>query len=547
LQDQRWQQQQAPKDMAVKAKSLAIGGLQQKLSEVDPNKDPAQYHELVSQIQEQVHGMRELINPDQKLGASDWLKAHTTDWLHITNHDKRVKSLAAKNAAGVAQDAGTAQSLALGSVPDPAVNLENLRAKNAIELQKLKNDAVTQKGGSTRPVPYYAGAVNLKTAASMADQGVQFQGADGAAYDLSKLPENSVLIPVYEGGGKSYWSVATDKGRYETAGNQRLIEPSVGGPNPEAPSIGPVRVPTTSTSTATAPGGGQVVTGTRTSVPANSGVPSTTPNGATPKSPGPVLQKRPAAGGAPSPKEESQSILPDISKMTPQNAAAARKAQPAVTALLGLYGDPQNPSAPSMIQYAGLANDPHAQQVLGEAFKLLDQQMGEISDPGILQTLGTAAGWANFRAQAEAGAQQAAGTQMTPQERAYFDAAISSMADIIGSRSATGQSAARFSVRSIQNELPLIGLSGTPDTASYLTKMQTIGRQVRVGLNAMPDNSRAMAWLNRQELAIRQMAKSAGGKTIVQQSPSTGKYRYSTDGGQTWQPGKPQSQTTGKP
>ena len=133
--------------------------------------------------------------------------------------------------------------------------------------------------------------------------------------------------------------------------------------------------------------------------------------------------------------------------MTPHNAQMAQKAQPAVTALLGLYGDPQNPGTPSMMDYAKLADDPHAQKTLGEAFKLLDQQMGEISDPGVLQTLGTAAGWANFRAQAESGAQQAAGTQMTPEERAYFDAAIASMADIIGSRAATGQSAARFSVR----------------------------------------------------------------------------------------------------
>ena len=84
------------------------------------------------------------------------------------------------------------------------------------------------------------------------------------------------------------------------------------------------------------------------------------------------------------------------------------------------------------------------------------------------------------------------------------------MADIIGSRAATGQSAARFSVRAIQNELPLIGLSGTPDSASYLTKMQTIGRQIRVGLNAMPDNGRAMAWLNRREADIAKQKGSTG-------------------------------------
>lgn len=251
----------------------------------------------------------------------------------------------------------------------------------------------------------------------------------------------------------------------------------------------------------------------------------------------------PNAIGASAAAAQPQSILPDIQRMTPKNAELAIKAQPAVTALLGLYGDPQNPSSPSMFSYVKLADDPHAQKVLGEAFKLLDQQMGEISDPGVLQALGTAAGWANFRAGVEAQAQQNAGTQMTPEERAYFDAAIASMADIIGSRAATGQSAARFSVRSIQNELPLIGLSGTPDSASYLTKMQTIGRQIRVGLNAMPDNGRAMAWLNQREAEIAKQKSSVAGalgkKIKVQHSASTGQDRWSDDGGVTWNPGKP--------
>jgi hypothetical protein len=389
----------------------------------------------------------------------------------------------------------------------------------------------TSGSGTTRPVPYYAGAMNLQTAGSMQQQGMVFEGADGQPFDLSKLPTDSVLIPVYESGGKHYWSVGTDKGRYETAGNQRLLEPAVGGPNPNAPSIGPSRVGNIVTQTA--PGGGQVVT--QTSTPA-------TPGKVLPRAAAPTTSAQPVGRvGGILPKVNPaapQSILPNIQAMTPRNATMAQKTQPAVSALLGIYGDPQNPSVPSLMGYAKLADDPHSQKVLGEAFKLLDQQMGEISDPGVIQTLGTAAGWANFRAQAEAGAQQAAGTEMTPQEKEYFDSAIASMADIIGARAATGQSPARFSVRAMQNELPLIGLSGTSDQASYLTKLETIGRQVGVGLNAMPDNSRALAWLAQRQAQIAKQ-KASIGKTIVQHSPSTGRDRYSTDGGVTWQPGKP--------
>ena len=386
-------------------------------------------------------------------------------------------------------------------------------------------------------------------AISLLKTGVQaFPKQDGGTWtadEIAKFPPGMILAQFIEG-DKSFYAPLDQRTKTAAWGNvvHQINEAGEITPETSTP-LGMQRVGTTTTQTA--PGGGQVVTGT--SRPNVAGAltgakpisPAAPPSvtGARPVNPGALnsIPRTPRAGAQP------QSILPNIQGMTPHNAQMAQKAQPAVTALLGLYGDPQSPGTPSMMDYAKLADDPHAQKVLGEAFKLLDQQMGEISDPGVLQTLGTAAGWANFRAQAESGAQQAAGTQMTPQERAYFDAAIASMADIIGSRAATGQSAARFSVSSMQNELPLIGLSGTPDSASYLTKMQTIGRQIRVGLNAMPDNGRAMAWLNQREAEIaKQKASVAGalGKKIrVQHSASTGQDRWSDDGGKTWHLGKP--------
>lgn len=555
LQDKNQQAEQAHVAQVraqVMPHALAIKGLQAKLAATeDPHEKAALTHDIARNLAE----VRGIIYPD-KDPKGNFFERGITEKLHLSSLKARQDKLKQQQAKGAKQDESGAASIAQGTVPygqTPAALGEAQKSADAQKLQELRNAGAQQKGANTRPVPYYAGAVNLDTANSMSQQGVQFNGEDGEPYELSQIPKGSVLIPVYLGGGKSYWSIATDKGRYETANNQRMLQPSVGGPNPEAPSIGAVRVPTSAVSTQTSPGGAQVVTGTRTTTPENSAISPTSPTGATPPKSGPVLHERPFVGpGTKSvaqtrdmQKVQSEGVLPNIQNMTPNNARLAAKAQPAVTALLGLYGDPQNPNAPSMVEYAKLANNPHSQQVLGAAFKLLDQSMGEISDPGILQTLATAGGWANFRAQAEAGAQQQAGTEMTPEERSYFDAAISSMADIIGSRSATGQSAARFSVKSIQNELPLIGLSGTPDSTSYLTKMQTIGRQIRVGLNGMPDNSRALAWLNKREAdiehekgAISHPAAKAQ-KVIVQHSPSTGKYRYSTDGEKTWQPGQP--------
>lgn len=191
IQDQKWAQQdqdkQAVRDSAVKARSLAIGGLQQKLSTIDPQKDPGQYHELVAQIQEQVHGMREILNPDQKLGAGDWLKAHTTDWLHITNHDKRVRDLAAKNAAGVTQDQGTAASLALSpDAQNPYVTKYN---------QAMGIPGTTPEGALRSVLP----GMNPKLAAD----GAPYKGTDGKWYQNFKDPEGQIssreLPPNYNG------------------------------------------------------------------------------------------------------------------------------------------------------------------------------------------------------------------------------------------------------------------------------------------------------------------------------------------------------------
>lgn len=494
------------------------------------------------------------------------------DKLHITNHLKNhVAAVRAANAAKYAgQNEAQASEYGAGALPF-AMTPEGQQAAYARqtqeELQRLRNEggATSYKNFKlpdgkvvsidTRHQTPPPGAVLVGTSTGyirqgshvllpssaislMRDVGQTFPKQDGGVWtegEISKFPKGIILAQFIEG-DKTFYAPLDQRTKTATWGNvvHQINEAGEITPATET-ALGPQRVGTVTTQTA--PGGGQVVT--QTSTPITSGTTGASPS-VHPSTPsGPRHTKLQGRADV----ERGKSILPDIQNMTPRNAEMARKAQPAVTALLGLYGDPQNPEAPSMVEFAPLANDPHAQQVLGEAFKLLDQSMGEISDPGIIQTLGTAAGWANFRAQAEAGAQQATGMQMTPQEREYFDAAIASMADIIGSRSATGQSPARFSVRSIQNELPLIGLSGTPDETSYLTKMQTIGRQVRVGLNAMPDNARALAWLDKREEAIAQQKENKPSKKpIVQYSASTDQYRYSTDGGRTWHQGKPPKQ-----
>lgn len=426
----------------------------------------------------------------------------------------------------------------------------DLAGERAQELARTKNanqiSVAEIRAGGVRGTLNNAGAQSLSTAKALADNGTSYiDFATGKPIDLDALEErvpDAKLVPYTQGQRLLGWQIADQKGHIITADN---LKKPVGefATLLHQPTVGEARVGTENSSTATNGEGQQVLTATHTSTPVvpENAVPQ--PPAATPQpvpAPAPTLLRRPAGGvptanatsldalnasiranqgkaglpnrkaavtqpvssaapavpGTISPELQESGVFPRINSLTPVQAARATKAQPAVTALLGLYGDPQTPSVKSMADFADLANDPHAQRVLGAAFKLLDQHMGEIKDPGVLATLGTAAGWQNFRAEVEAGVQQAAGAAMTPREKEYFDQAISSMADIIGARAATGQSAAKFSVNSIQNELPLIGTSSVTDKNSYLTKMQTIARQIRVGLNAMPDNKRALNWLD---------------------------------------------------
>ena len=152
-------------------------------------------------------------------------------------------------------------------------------------------------------------------------------------------------------------------------------------------------------------------------------------------------------------------ILPDIQSMTQLNAAIARKTQGVTTELMAFYGDPQMPSVPSMADFSDLAYDPHAQKTLGEAFVHLEQK----DDTGAAAVVRT----------------------MTESERSYF-VTVSSTMDAISNRS--GAAISRL-------ETPLIGASMGLDSRSYLNRMLHESERLRVALSGMPDNRRAVWWL----------------------------------------------------
>ena len=195
-----------------------------------------------------------------------------------------------------AQQGRVAPIAARGQTPEQReVSMQDRQQRAQLALQQLKGQQATQKTSQSRPVPGYSEAQHLETAKAAAEGGAVYLGADGKPIDVNSIPPGNVLVPIFQGGGQSYWTVATDKGRYETAGNQRLYEPAVGAPNQNAPSIGPVRVPTTRSSTATDSLG--VTTNTSS---------TTTPQG----QPAPRVGASPGAGVSPSAQRTSPGLAP---------------------------------------------------------------------------------------------------------------------------------------------------------------------------------------------------------------------------------------------
>jgi hypothetical protein len=429
----------------------------------------------------------------------------------------------------------------LATAPSP----EQRKGDAAMALQKERDASAlavaNARGSSAKPT--HIGDTTPKDAiANMKNLGYEYTDENGepiSEAQLSEAPDYMKLVE-FRQGNKTFAKLVDQRSKEWNIGGKIYQAGELGKQGPETLSeLGQATstLPRDSVTTQTAPGGGQVVTGTTERSTKPLGV--TAQPAAAVKTPGvePTLKTRttptgPVSSKAPKPPSQSGDILPNIQAMTPANAVKATKAQPAVTALMGLFGDPKNPQTKSMADFADLANDPHAQKVLGKAFQLLDQEMGDVDDPGVIATLGRLGGWAGFQAGVASKIQREAGADMTPKEKEYFDTAIASMADIIGSRAATGQSPARFSVKAMQNELPLIGSSSVTDESSYLTKMGTIARQIEVGLNGMPDNGRAKAYLQKRQNDLIQQGNKASKKLnpISSKAPQLHQYAIDSDG-----------------
>jgi hypothetical protein len=154
-----------------------------------------------------------------------------------------------------------------------------------------------------------------------------------------------------------------------------------------------------------------------------------------------------------------------------------------------LFGDPSNPDLRGLDSFASLADDPESKERLGKALRLTFDGLAEDEKQhGSLTALIQAyAGVPQALAAAKAQVQQSVLDDLTPEEQEAYDATISAFSSIVGLRSLTGASAAQFSVRALQQDVPVIGVTAK-NSAQFKNKLSRAGEIAYNGSKTVSDS-----------------------------------------------------------
>jgi hypothetical protein len=365
----------------------------------------------------------------------------------------------------------------------------------------------TEKSAGGRPVLGYNAAVNLDLARNLQTQGTVYSGQDGNPIDLSSLPDGSILVPVFEGGGKSYWSIANDKGRYETGDNLRKFEPAVGGPVANPQNVGQVRVPTSRTSVTPGPGGPVVTSSVTSPMTGGGGVsrPAAVRQ-AIPNQPGthPVA---PRSGGAAqptsqpaSPKQTRSSDIPPMRdpKLPPMKGADERAISNLTAPVATVEQQVVGRGAKPLWEYSTILNNPDLLKATNWAMAAPMLQTPEGSkDPGFWNTITLALGLATAAQKVTTeqivDARNKVQNEGGPQAVEFLDRLAELKGTIPNLRKIQGGSSAMGAMQPLYQESPIMNISSPEDFRNRTANML---RTMAVALDQVPGINKAhVNWL----------------------------------------------------
>jgi hypothetical protein len=339
------------------------------------------------------------------------------------------------------------------------------------EQAKAEADAKAKAANpSTRAV--MGPAVSVSNARLLAREGKSFNDIDGNPIDLTSLPDSMGLKNVIHG-GKSYYEPFSPNSKVLTVGNETYaispmdVEALSQGAGTD---LGVHRTPTGFSSVKGVSESGLDVT-QRTTTPATPGVKSrTTP----PPAPGGAAAG--AAGGTPG---GTGNLLP--------TAANAKRIGPVREAMTQVLGDPTQPGFKALGDYAALADDPVVAKHVGAALErvLNGMEQDEKKAGSLITLLENYGGVPQAIARTQVEINKDLIGKLTPKEAELFNASISSLSTFIGMRALTGGSAAQFSVKALERDLPLVGRN-VFDSKAFRNKMGRAAESVYSGSRTVP-------------------------------------------------------------
>lgn len=340
-------------------------------------------------------------------------------------------------------------------------------------LHEFKMDeveaAAKAKAANPSGRPVMGPAVSVSNARELSKQGRTFLDKDGNPIDLTSLPDTMGLKNVVWG-GKSYYEPFSPNSKVVTVGNETYavspmdVEALGKGAGTD---LGEHRVGTSSESVhGIDPTSGADVT-RRSTQPSTAGV-------------------KPKGDATAPPSKPRTTPPPKSSDLLPSNATANRIA-PVREAYTQLFGDPTQPSATSLKDFSHLADNPQAAQRVGQAVQLvlggLEQE--EKRSGSLATLLKNYGGVPQALLQSQLAINKDIIGKLSPEETRAFNSIVSSFSTVMGLRSLTKASAAKFSVVALERDIPIPGVNAM-NSAAFKDKMKRLAEEVYTGSRTVP-------------------------------------------------------------
>jgi hypothetical protein len=392
-------------------------------------------------------------------------------------------------------------------------------------------------GASGRPTILSSDVVTLDHAQKLGQAGVKYHDAEGKEIDLSQVPQGMVLQAIHRGDKTYYVPRDVQDKVVDVNGIKYAVSPFEvqGLPQGAGTALGLKNAPTSSTHqvmAVDAQGNPTTNTLTSTRTPQAGGI-AGRPGGA-PPTPGAQAKPVPPPNAPQPPQPKGGNITPHVAQAPPAKPMnmtpgmynnALKRIGPIREAATQIFGDPSQPDLKGLISYGQIADKPESREKLGKALKLtldgMDEATGgahisasagpiSVGTGGVGSVLTNYFGVPQKVADQQNKIMEQAVAGLSPEEREAYDSTISSLSTIVGLRASTGAPATNTSIRTIERELPVIGVN-TFDSKQFADKMQRLAEVVNNGAKGVPRSMLGEDMHKRIEGLPTEMQKLKGG------------------------------------